>query len=404
VLAGCLLAAIAVTSRAESPHGNLDIDCAICHDTESWDVDNRPPGFDHAEHGFPLTGGHERVACRECHRSLVFAHVGVACLDCHLDVHRGELGRDCADCHRTAGWEDRSAMIARHAELAFPLIGAHAWADCGACHRGQPGEEYTQTPTDCVDCHLGDYQAATEPDHIAAGFPTTCQDCHFVFATSWSAVDFSHAGFPLSGAHARAECTDCHTDGFGPLPTDCYDCHRSDYESAADPDHVGALLPTACAVCHGVDAWRPASFQHDLTGFPLTGAHAGLDCTACHAAGYTGTPTDCYACHQLEYDATTDPNHAAASFPTTCETCHTTAAWEPATWDHDAIFPIYTGRHSNAWTSCVECHVQPSDYGVFECIFCHEHNQAATDGEHDEVSGYVYESGACLDCHPRGVE
>ena len=81
--------------------------------------------------------------------------------------------------------------------------------------------------------------------------------------------------------------------------------------------------------------WRPATFDHNKTRFPLTGAHQRVDCAHCHVGGrYTGTPTDCYACHQTTYQATKNPNHVAAGFPTTCASCHTTNAWRPATFDH----------------------------------------------------------------------
>ena len=34
------------------------------------------------------------------------------------------------------------------------------------------------TPTDCVGCHLPDFQQTVNPNHSAAGFPTNCQICH----------------------------------------------------------------------------------------------------------------------------------------------------------------------------------------------------------------------------------
>ncbi len=152
-----------------------------------------------------------------------------------------------------------------------------------------------------------------------------------------------------------------------------------------------------------MNGWEPASFDHNQTAFPLDGAHLNLDCQSCHAGGYVGTPTDCYACHADEY-TTADPDHASAGFPTTCETCHNTSDWDDANWDHDDFFPIYSGAHRDEWSVCDDCHVAAGNPAVFECIFCHEHNQSETDSDHDEVSGYVYESHACLSCHPDGEE
>jgi hypothetical protein len=113
-------------------------------------------------------------------------------------------------------------------------------------------------------------------------------------------------------------------------------------------------------------------------------------------------PALCYDCHASAYQGTTDPAHAAAGFPTTCETCHGTAAWEPSTWDHEILFPIRSGPHRDVWSTCATCHVNPGDYAVFACINCHEHNRTETDAHHREVREYRWESNACYTCHPRG--
>ena len=49
---------------------------------------------------------------------------------------------------------------------------------------------------------------------------------------------------------------------------------------------------------------------------------------------YRGKPTTCVSCHQQDYTTAT-PNHAAAMFPNTCASCHTTTRWDGATFDHD---------------------------------------------------------------------
>ena len=173
-------------------------------------------------------------------------------------------------------------------------------------------------------------------------------------------------------------------------------CHQADASGANDPPHTG--FPTTCQSCHSENAWEPASFNHSQTGFPLTGAHAQASCQSCHASGYAGTPTACFACHQDDYAGTSDPNHQAAGFPTTCEACHNTVDWEQATFNHQQYFPI-NGPHD---LPCNQCHVSPSNYGVFECVLCHEHRQSEADDEHQEVPGYVYSSQACYQCHPNG--
>jgi len=371
-------------------------DCATCHTTSAW----QPADWEH-DYFFPLTGAHASADCLACHASG-YAGTPSDCVACHQADYDGAsdpdhaaagFPSDCATCHTTSAWQPADWDH----DYFFPLTGAHATADCLACH----GSGYAGTPSDCVACHQADYDGASDPDHAAAGFPSDCTVCHTTSA--WQPADWDHDSFfPLTGAHATADCLACHGSGYAGTPSDCVACHQADYDGASDPDHAAAGFPSDCAICHTTSAWQPADFDHDTTAFPLTGAHLALACLDCHASGYAGTPSDCVACHQADYDGTSDPDHAAAGFPSDCATCHTTSAWQPADWDHDSLFPIYSGKHRNEWNDCADCHLTPSDYSSFECIFCHEHSQSETDHEHDEVSGYIYLSTACYECHPSG--
>ena len=399
-----LFAAPAAAQGIANPHGEIAIDCETCHDEGSWRIPERPDGFDHAETSYPLLGGHAGALCRDCHGARVFAHVGIRCADCHVDPHAGELGLDCEHCHDPTGWIEPHGRRARHAETAFPLTGAHAWVDCESCHDDPVSAGYVGTPTDCYACHEADYLATRAPDPAATAYSLDCAPCHGTSAASWGAADIAHsAAFPLTGGHAALDCLTCHQDGYASTPTDCYACHADVYDGTTDPSHLDTGFPLDCAACHRTTAWEPADWDHDDL-FPLTGAHTALDCLACHQDGYAGTPTDCYACHAGDYDFTTDPSHLAAGFPLDCTDCHGTTAWEPADWDHDALFPIYGGTHREEWTSCTDCHLEPTDFGEFECIFCHDHNQTDTDDDHDEVEFYDYISVRCLECHPGGTK
>jgi hypothetical protein len=176
----------------------------------------------------------------------------------------------------------------------------------------------------------------------------------------------------------------------------------TDYNGTTNPNHAQAGFPQQCNVCHNTSAWQPATFDHSNTNFPLTGAHINVACANCHLNGnYTNTPTACYSCHKPEYDDTTDPNHAAAAFPTTCQTCHTTTRWTGATFAHND-FPIYSGTHNGKWSTCADCHVNPSNYTQFSCITCHQHSETNTSPKHNGVRGYVYNATSCYTCHPQG--
>ncbi len=390
--------------KAGNPHGPMKLDCTLCHGPDEGISQQVIEKFDHSATGFELEGLHSRVECRDCHQDPRFAFVGTSCADCHADIHQGRLGPVCENCHSPNGWVEKDEQRLAHDQTSFPLVGVHARVDCDACHSDAATGHFTGTPTDCFFCHQETWAATENPDHEAVGFETDCLLCHSYFASSWGSGDFIHpANFPLEGGHRSLDCMDCHTGGFGNVATDCYSCHQEDFEGTDDPDHVSADFPLVCAVCHTTTAWEPAQFEHDLTGFPLDGAHNGLDCLACHETGYTGTPTDCYSCHQSDYDDTNDPDHFSANFPTDCTPCHTTRAWEPSTWDHDTLFPIYSGRHREEWDSCADCHTVQSNFSVFECIFCHEHNLTDTGKDHSEVQDYEYLSVSCFECHPRGV-
>jgi nitrate/TMAO reductase-like tetraheme cytochrome c subunit len=254
------------------------------------------------------------------------------------------------------------------------------------------------------------FLSAANPRH-SPGFSTECVTCHT--PTAWRPAVFDHArtSFPLAGAHVATPCNSCHKGGiYTGTPMTCGDagCHLPAYNATTNPAHLAGGFSTACATCHSTTAWRPATFNHSTTRFPLTGAHTSAACVACHKNGiYTGTPTTCAdaGCHLPDYNATTNPAHAAAGFPLACESCHNTSAWAPSTFNHTPFFPISAGsRHSpGRWTTCADCHRVATDFKQFSCIDCHEHSpKSKVDAQHQGRSGYAYTSPDCYRCHPQG--
>ena len=381
---------------SDPSHDGFPTTCEDCHRETSWE----PASFDHNQTAFPLRGAHRNTDCADCHADG-YAGTPVDCFSCHESDYDGAsdpshdgFPTTCEDCHGESAWEPASFD---HNQTAFPLRGAHRNTDCADCH----ADGYAGTPTDCFSCHESDYDGATDPSHD--GFPTTCEDCHGESAWEPASFDHNQTAFPLRGAHRNTDCADCHADGYAGTPTACFSCHEVDYDGAADPNHDG--FPTTCEDCHSETAWEPADFDHNRTAFPLRGEHRNVDCVECHADGYSGTPIDCFSCHQEDYDRANNPDHVSAGFPTTCEQCHNENDWNDTDWDHDGLyFPIYSGSHRGEWNVCEDCHVSPGNFRVFECIFCHEHNQPDMDDEHDDVSGYSYDSRSCFRCHPDGEE
>lgn len=183
----------AVASETESPHGPLKIACEKCHTVSAWQPIRSKPEFNHGKTGFPLFGMHSNVRCQECHVNPVFSSVGTNCQDCHADIHRRKNGAQCDLCHKVTGWQVSVHAINEHQDR-FPLIGAHAVADCYSCHKaGAVGEFNRQgLSTECVSCHLKAFQKATAPNHVALGYSTECQECHSSM-DSWMTGAFSHA-------------------------------------------------------------------------------------------------------------------------------------------------------------------------------------------------------------------
>lgn len=389
-------------SRVLSPHGELSMPCENCHTNTSWKPIRGIPEFDHDDTKFPLRGMHVRVSCRNCHNSMVFSNVGKRCADCHADIHRRQNGANCETCHTVNGWRVTLRSMQQHLNR-FPLTGSHMALQCDSCHVESAAGKFKGLSPDCGACHIDAFNKTTRPDHRAAGFPSDCSICHS--PRSWVPAVFDHArtGFPLEGAHKNLACSSCHPNGnFKGASAACASCHMKDYDGTTNPNHRAAGFPTDCAMCHNMRAWRPAAFDHNRTGFLLTGAHRTIPCASCHVGGrYSGTPADCYSCHQKEYQSTTSPNHIAAHFPTTCSSCHNTTTWQGAVFNH-TWFPIFNGKHAGKWSSCTDCHVNASNYTVFSCTTCHEHDRAKVDPKHREVRGYTYSPTSCYSCHPTG--
>ena len=473
---------LSIDGFGQSPHGDLKgMDCIDCHESNNWKINPAKNRFDHAKTGFVLSGQHRVVNCASCHLDLKFSNAQSDCNSCHKDIHQNTTSSDCSSCHKPDSWliSNRNEL---HQKSRFPLLGAHLKADCIQCHSGYPNLNFATLGINCIDCHQSNYLSTQNPNHSLAGFSTNCLDCHSLLQDKWSAEIFAHNFFPLTGGHKLQSCFSCHQTGgnFKGLSTDCYSCHQNDYVVTTNPPHTTNNFPTNCKQCHRVQGWKPASFDHSATQFPLTGAHVNTDCSSCHKNGYTALPTSCVSCHQTNFNSTTNPNHSALSlssdcqnchstnpgwkpalfsihnnyyqligahaqianscaschnsnynntpnscygchqsdytnttnpphqtsqFPTDCSPCHTQNAWTPTTFDHDnPYFPIYSGKHQGKWNTCADCHTVPSNYNVFSCIDCHEHNQADMNSEHQGVSGYAYASNECLSCHPRGTK
>lgn len=391
----------------------IDDECAACHTTApGW----KPATFAIHNQYYPLNGAHAGIAtdCFACHGGS-YTNTPSTCFGCHSQEYNqttnpphaeAQFSTECATCHTESAWIPATF---EHDAAYFPIYsGAHesTWQTCNECHTS-PGNYMLFS---CIDCHEHN-QADMDDEHQGVGGyqynSQACFDCH---PTGDAAGGFNHnfTNFPLTGAHITTLCADCHQNGYIGTTTVCYECHTADFNTSANPGHLALGLPQECADCHTTNpGWQPATFDIHNEYYQLNGAHAALanDCFVCHQGNYVTTPATCFGCHDDDYNQTNDPPHQTAQFPTECLLCHTERVWEPSTFNHDAqYFPIYSGKHEGEWDFCADCHTNPGNYGIFSCIDCHEHNQPDMDRKHNEVSGYVYNSIACLECHPTGSD
>lgn len=378
---------IAEDMRAKSRyHGRMrqaaGSQCSGCH-TEHLGRDAditrlSQVGFSHELTNFALHDAHVSASCESCHEARpaggpvrqVYRNTPTVCSGCHTrdDAHKGALGPDCAACHDAKSWH--SAHF-DHDQTTFALTGKHAETSCPTCHAG---EKYKDLPTECLGCHA--------PDDVHKGSQgKECGNCHTT--ADWNTQKFDHAretGFALLGRHAHIGCADCHRSGdlHAPVPKSCAGCHKAD-------DRHESRLGASCGDCHGNDVWRVTSYEH--TKFPLTGAHAKVDCHTCHTAAVKAQKlgTDCAGCHRAD-------NPHGPSMEQACEKCHAITRWAGVSFDHDmSAYPLL-GLHVAA--TCGQCHLtQHFKETSADCSTCH-----ARDDIHNGAL-----SKACATCHtPNG--
>ncbi len=281
--------------------------CDDCHNEKKWSELK----FNHnKDTDYPLLGRHKRVSCQACHGNDVNRPLKRTCVACHEndDVHRSKNGTECKDCHSVSGWAKLS--FDHDKDTDYPLKGEHKSASCESCHRGRVDEELDDA---CVACHLGDDVHKGEEGK-------QCEQCHD--EVSWTEnVLFNHdlTKFPLIGLHAGTACEQCHLSSqYKEAPLECNACHESD-------DIHKKQLGVECQACHTPNDWKIWHFDHDKqSDYPLTGAHKGLDCLACHTEpvedGKIKLSIQCNACHSR------DDIHRG-EFGRDCRRCHNTEAF-----------------------------------------------------------------------------
>jgi len=215
----------------------------------------------------------------------------------------------------------------------------------------------------------------------------------------------------LSNAHKDLEglsnCTKCHVLGEKVYNSKCLECH-TEIKERIDADEgyhsSSEVKGKECYNCHSDHHGRnfelirfdQKSFNHDLTGYQLTGKHDKLECSKCHNSQFSsftgerkktflGLNNKCISCHEDIHNTTLGND---------CQTCHTTQSFKPADlFDHSKTKFVLKGAHTKV--ECLSCHknIQSENSKTFSvqnfgrCIDCHQDVHKGKFGSN------------CLECH-----
>ena len=289
--------------------------CVQCHSEESFKTIKGIGKFDHSKTGYPLTGLHQAVGCKLCHKvSLTTPMPHSNCTDCHKDYHKGEFSgsgkvTDCIKCHSVDGFKSSSYSIEQHSLSGFKLEGAHLATPCFQCHKKEKDWKFRGIGKKCIDCHKNIHLNLMESKYLP---DYNCEGCHNV--NTWSDIKFDHnrTTFRLEGKHTDQSCRQCHfkpgVDGsssiqnFASLKTSgCTECHSDIHHNQFAVDYKND-----CAKCHGFSNWKPEKFDHNNSRFKLDGSHIKVLCIKCHKtitegetsySNYKLKDIKCAACH-----------------------------------------------------------------------------------------------------------
>lgn len=403
--------------------------CVTCHAAEHdvfRDERLQLSPQQHAASGYSLGPPHDELECSKCHDPQLATfderYPGRGqdeCSVCHADPHEGQFASgpfssgDCIACHSRQHFDPHEFDLDKHALASLRLEGAHADAECSACH-ADPQPEHARrfrgTPNQCADCH-DDAHAAFFAAKLAQAQPKPangdCARCHDSERFSNADAGFDHAswtGFEVLGAHAQATCEACHPRAEHPDPAgrtfgrveehfgefeSCATCHDDphggDFDKPRHPKRFNEA--TSCARCHDSRSFRalPHGFDHGLwTRFGLEGGHEGLACSACHTPlrkpdefGRTwarAAGQNCADCHddphagQFEFEGASD-----------CGRCHTSSLDSMLHFDHESDARFALGE-AHRKLDCGACHHLEEHDGLdvvhyrplgIRCVDCH---------------------------------
>lgn len=375
--------------------------CLKCHNQESFKISN----FKHKRvTGFELSGAHAKLSCESCHkqRSSVrgnkkrYKWTGLKrnCINCHKDPHgfgRHKLkhflnAKNCLSCHNEGSFKYGN-KFSHTAHTRFPLAGKHKKLSCNKCHkrykksRNRNYSFKSLTKKTCNTCHANPHLKTFSKKLLRK----KCTECHYPISWQKNNIKkaFNHnkdSEFKLTGKHKKLSCAKCHKRK-GKITYNirkrngsfCASCHNTVHKGQFSEKFMGM----ACDKCHRTSTFlKRKKFNHNQTGFKITGAHRKVSCKKCHKPTkyrfkskrrktmfkVSGLEQrNCAACHK-------DPHKGGNG--RNCTSCHSDRNWKIKKDYHRNL--TLTGVHLTL--ECSECHVEERRLdGVGDnCIVCHQ--------------------------------
>jgi len=356
--------------------------------------------------------------CTKCH-TLGAKVSNDKCLACHkeikirIDQKKGYhssakvYGKTCTICH--SDHHGRNYDILHfdktkfdHNLTGYKLEGAHLKKECADCHKPanitdpvlkKRKSTYLGLNSQCLTCH---------EDYHQKSLSNTCSNCHTneKFKPA-SKFDHAKAKFQLKGQHKEVKCIECHKtsvrDGkdfqqfTGLQYKSCVNCHKDPHDNQ---------FGQVCTQCHSEESFKAVkgitNFDHNKTGYPLTGRHKSVTCKACHKVSLT-TPLPHGRCTDCHTDYHKGQFKKQGIVPD-CSECHNDSGFKESSYTieqhNNGVFRLQ-GAHLA--TPCFACHKKTTEWSFRNignsCRDCHQ----------DIHAGYIdikyYPEANCTKCH-----
>lgn len=258
----------------------------------------------------------------------------------------------------------------------------------------------------------------------------------------------------LTKAHSELEgmsnCTNCHELGKAVTNAKCLSCHSEIRNLVAGNKGYHSFSEVKgrnCVACHSehhgrnfkIVNFNPDDFNHDKTGYKLSGSHLSILCTECHQkkfilsalsktkhSTYLGLSSECRSCHE---------DYHQNMLGTDCSSCHSVSKFQNAeNFKHENAQFKLTGKHQSidcekchpvilknnkkfqkfkglTFSSCESCHndVHKGKFGN-DCNSCHNtssfHNIARGSFDHNKTNYPLigkHMPVSCNDCHKKSL-